>query len=210
MNNKCYCKKTGILGGTFNPIHNGHIYIAEKALENLGFDEVMFIPSGCSYMKDPKIIAATEHRIRMTELAIKNNARFKISLIETEREGNSYTYETLELLKQTDPQNKLYYIIGEDTLMYMDSWAEPERIFANCTIVCAKRDDRLSDEIKDKAGKLKKLYNADIVLMNIKPLDVSSTMIRGMIAKGRDCSEFLDENVYEYIKKNGLYVNDSN
>ena len=114
-NNASYQKKTGILGGTFNPIHIGHLALAQNAMECCGLDEVFFIPSGCSYLKDPETIAETQHRLAMTRLAIEDNPRFVLSTIETDRPGNSYTYETLDILTHKDPLTHYFYIIGYET-----------------------------------------------------------------------------------------------
>ena len=116
MNNTSYQKKTGILGGTFNPIHTGHLMLAQNALEYCGLDEVLMMPSGCSYFKDQSTVASAQDRINMTVLAIEGNDNLVISTIETERSGNSYTYETLDILCERDSSCRYHYIIGADTL----------------------------------------------------------------------------------------------
>ena len=205
MKNACYSKKTGILGGTFNPIHIGHLMLAENAMEYCGLDEVLIMPSGCSYFKDQNEVASKEHRINMTELAIRGNDRFTLSTIETEREGNSYTYETLEQLCAENPDVHYHYIIGADTLFSMETWRKPEVIFARCTVICARREDGEDDDIRKKAEDLKNRFGADIILMDIPAVPVSSTMIRELMAKGMSCRYYLDDKVIRYIKENGLY-----
>ncbi len=210
MNNDSYQKKTGILGGTFNPIHNGHIILAQNAMRICGLDNVIFIPSGCSYLKDPSGIVAREHRLRMTELAINKHEGFEISDIEIKREGNSYTYKTLEELKKIDPDTQLFFIVGADTFLYMDNWKEPEGVFSQCTVVCAGRSGHSAEKINDKADLFRSEYKADVMILDIANTDVSSSEIRKLLTNGEDCSAYLDPKVIKYIKDNGLYGNDRN
>ena len=124
-------KKTGILGGTFNPIHMAHLIIAEIALEEAELDEILFIPSGCSYLKDAADILPAKERIHMTGLAIEDNPKFALSTIETDREGNSYTCDTLLELRERYPDQENYLIVGADNLFTMEEWKDPEVIFQN-------------------------------------------------------------------------------
>lgn len=206
MNNDSYLKKTGILGGTFNPIHVGHLMLAQNAVEYCELDEVLIMPSGVSYLKDPDKIAPVEHRLEMTRLAIEGNDRFVLSTIETDRGGNSYTYETLEALTAGNPDTQYYYIIGADTLFSMETWKNPEKIFAGCTVVCAKRDSYSDDELAAKAQSLTEKYGAKIIIMDIPEVPVSSTTIRQQLEKGMSCRYYLDDKVIDYIRKNGLYT----
>lgn len=123
-------KKIGIMGGTFNPIHIGHLIIAEKAREQFGLDHVLFMPSGMPYMKDCREVLPGKTRTKMTELAIQSNLFFAISTIEVEREGRTYTYETLEYLRTQNPDTEYYFILGADSLWKIEEWKHPERIFA--------------------------------------------------------------------------------
>ena len=205
MNNERYRKKTGILGGTFNPIHVGHLILAQNAMEMCGLDNVMFIPSGCSYLKDPKEIVETRHRVAMTELAIKDNERFEISVIEAERPGNSYTYETLAILTEAEPDTRFYYIVGADTLLFMENWKKPEEIFKRCSIVCAKRDGHTGEVLEEKAEYLRDRFDADIIIMDVQATNVSSSMIRELLGEGKSCRYYLADPVLGYIKDNGLY-----
>lgn len=205
MNNGSYLNKTGILGGTFNPIHVGHLVLAQNALEYCDLDKVLFIPTGCSYLKDPKEIAETGHRVNMTGLAIKDNSRFELSTVESDREGNSYTYETLGILRRDNPDTRYYYIVGADTLMYMENWKEPGKIFESCTVVCAMRDDIGRDVLEEKASFLKSRFEADVIIMDIPEIEVSSSMIRKLLTDGKSCRYYLNDEVKRYISDNGLY-----
>ena len=208
MNNGSYLKKTGILGGTFNPIHNGHLIMAENAMRYCGLDNVMFIPSGCSYLKDARLIASKEHRLKMCELAIKGYEGFELSTVETDRSGDSHTYKTLDILRTANPDTRFYLITGADTFLYMANWVKPEMIFPACTVVCMPRDGHDISELKDAAKRYENTYNADVIITDSKEVDISSSYIREMLALGNDCSDLLDKDVIEYIKENGLYGND--
>ena len=200
-----FIKKTGILGGTFNPIHIGHLTLAQNALEHCALDRVLIIPSGCSYLKDPDTIADSKHRIEMTRLAISGNDRFELSLIETKREGNSYTCDTVTMLCDENPDTKFYYIVGEDTLFSMQTWKAPEVIFSKCTIVCAQREGRSDGILREKIEELENDFGAKITVMDVPEIAVSSSMIRKLISEKKSCRYYLDDKVINYIRQNGLY-----
>ena len=203
-------KKIGILGGTFNPIHVGHLILAQNAMEYCGLDHVLIMPSGVSYLKDPDTIAPVEHRVNMTELAIRDNDRFVLSTIEAARNGNSYTYETLGELTYENPDVSYHYIIGADTLFSMGNWKNPELIFDRCTVVCAKRNGYDDEALRQQSAHLEKLYKASIIIMNIPEVEISSSRIREMMLQNMSCRYYLNDKVIEYIRDNGLYGIDRN
>lgn len=196
-------KTIGILGGTFDPIHYGHLILAQNALEQFSLDKILFIPSGRSYMKESVTDAAI--RYEMTALAISGNPDFIISDIEASRPGNSYTCETLEALKAQNPYTKYAYIIGADTLFSMESWYEPERIFAAGSILCAVRVGYDMEKLNHKKNELIRKYQADIQLLEDKSFDISSTEIRKRITQGKNVSYYLPESVIQYIREKNLY-----
>ena len=198
-------RKTGILGGTFNPIHIGHLILAQNALEYCGLDEVFIMPSGVSYLKDPADIAPTHHRVNMVRLAIKGNDKLSLSTLETEREGNSYTFETLDILTKENPDVDYHYITGADTLFSMESWKRPDLIFDKCTVVCAKRGGYSCKKLSEKAAHLKELFGARIIIMDVPELEISSSFIRDALSHNKSCRYYLDDKVTDYIKVNGLY-----
>lgn len=198
-------KKTGILGGTFNPIHMAHLIVAEIALEEAGLDEILFVPSGCSYLKDAADILPAKERIRMTGLAIEDNPKFALSTIETDREGNSYTCDTLLELKERYPDQENYLIVGADNLFTMEEWKDPEVIFRNAKILAAVRGGKKREDMEEKIRELKEKYGADIMLLHIKHVDISSSMIRKKVAEGRSIRYMLPERVRQYIIKNHFY-----
>lgn len=160
--------KIGIMGGTFNPIHNGHLALAEYAMDELKLDEVWFIPTGCSYMKkDVSDILPGEERLMMARLATQDNDRMKCLDIEIKRDGYTYSYETLEQLKCEYPENQFYFIFGADCLFTIEVWRYPERIFENCTVVAAVRNGADVTQMKQKIAELSDKYQADICLASL-------------------------------------------
>lgn len=200
-------KKIGIMGGTFNPIHFGHLILAEQAMEVYDLDEVLFIPSGNPYMKDTEPIADRTVRGHMTELAIKGNPHFRMSSIELDREGPTYTYETLNALKEENPDCTYYFILGADSLLTMETWKNPKEIFKNCVVIASVRGTGTEDKIEKIATHLIYEYQADVRILPAKFIDLSSTEIRQRIAHGKSVRYMLPEKVREYIYENGLYQN---
>ena len=135
QNNK---KRIGIMGGTFDPIHMGHLILGEKAYEQLHLDKVLFMPSGNPpHKRNRKGRATDEQRVEMVRRAVFGNPHFELSLIEMHENGYTYTYHTLETLKAQSPDTEYYFIIGADSLYSFDTWMEPERICQACTLVVA-------------------------------------------------------------------------
>ena len=124
-------KKTGIMGGTFNPVHNGHLTLARQALRQFTLDDVLFMPCGVPYMKAGQKVEDGQIRAEMTSLAIQDEPCFILSTMELERQGNTYTYQTLERLKAENPETEYYFIVGADSLFHMAEWVCPENIFAD-------------------------------------------------------------------------------
>lgn len=198
-------KKVGILGGTFNPIHMAHLIIAEIAREEAGLDDILFIPSGCSYLKDASDILPAKDRIHMTGLAIEDNSHFALSTVEIDRGGNSYTCDTLEELKRRYPDQEFYLILGADNLFTMEDWKDPEVIFRDAKILAAVRGSKKRADMEEKIAELMEKYDADITLLHVNHMDISSSMIREKIAQGRSVRYMLPEKVREYIMKNHFY-----
>ncbi|NLL77588.1 MAG: nicotinate-nucleotide adenylyltransferase [Clostridiales bacterium] len=198
-------KKTGIMGGTFNPIHIGHLLLAETAKDTLGLDEVLFIPSGCPYMKEGDEVVDKRMRLAMTALAIEDNPAFKLSAIETEREGNTYTYETLLLLKEKEPGTEFYFIVGADSLFSLETWKEPQVIFDNCVILAAIRGDKGITELYAQIEYLKKKFCARIISLPLNEIAISSTEIRNKMKQKHSVRYMVPDKVIDYMKENHLY-----
>ncbi len=198
--------RVGIMGGTFNPIHNGHLFLAEQAKEYCLLDEILFIPSGNSYMKEHDKIPSGKIRLSMTALAIEDHSGFSLSAMEVEREGATYTCETLKALKKQHPEIQYYFILGADNLFTVEHWRQAEEIFSDCILVVAARGKKNEDEVACKAEELKDRYQAQIILLPEKRFDISSTEIREKIARGESVKYLIPDKVLSYIKKNQLYL----
>ena len=195
--------KICISGGTFDPIHKGHIEIAKIALSQFNLDKVIFMPTGNSYMKSD--VTPSIHRYNMLKLAIEGIDKFEISDLEIKRAGYTYTKDTVVYFKENYPDDELYFLIGTDTLFMLEKWYMPEYLFKNLIFIVAKRGD--ADSVA-KAGELKAKFNADIRFMHNDIIDISSTEIREEFDnKSYDefNNRFFDKKVFEYIKENHLY-----
>lgn len=202
-------RKVGIMGGTFNPVHIGHLIIAEKAREQFHLDEVLFMPSGTPYMKNVDEVLPGQVRTEMTKLAIEENSFFSVSTIEIEKEGSTYTYETLETLHDKNPNTEYYFILGADSLFAIEHWKNPEKIFAGCHVLAAVRNDKNVEEMETQATYLKEKFNADVSLIKTGHIEISSSMIREFIKDGQSIRYLVPDAVYDYIIKNKLYKTDS-
>ena len=197
--------RIGLFGGTFNPIHVGHLTIAEEARLSAGLDRVIFIPSGESYFKDPREIASREDRLQMTKLACGD--AYEVSDIEIRREGPSYTAVTCRAFQEMYPEDTLYLILGADSLMEIDRWRDPGAIFDAVTVLAFTRGGEDNAAFKAEAERLRDKYGARIDIIDVFTLDVSSSDIRRFIAGGHAFRHLVSEPVYRYIKEHKLYNN---
>ena len=203
-------KKVGIMGGTFNPIHLGHLCLAETAYEQLGLDKVLFMPSKKPPHKDIPDQISMEQRVEMITLAIKDNPHFELSMIELERDGITYTADSLTELTQKHRNTEFYFIVGADSLYYMNQWKNPHIIFELCTVVAAGRDHSDMNLMQQQADDLKKQYHASIILIEMPTIQISSAVIKERIAAGKSVRYFLPETVQKFIQKNHLYKAEEN
>ncbi len=185
-------KKVGILGGTFDPPHIGHLIIAEEVRTALSLEEVWFIPT---YTPPHKNASQTEahHRIQMTELAIKSNPNFKLNSIEIERSGKSYTIETIKKLNLLHPDCDFYFIIGADMVEYLPNWHQVDELVKLVQFVGVKRS----------GYELQTEY--DIVKVDIPLIDISSTMVRERLRNNKTVNYIVPEAVFAYIRGESLY-----
>lgn len=200
-------KKIGIMGGTFDPIHNGHLLIAENAFEQLSLDEVRFIPTGRSPHKQGKKITAGAHRLRMVELAIADNPAFAADDRELRSDELSYSYITLQKMHESSPEDELYFIMGGDSLRDFKTWYHPELICSCATLVAAIRDDCDRQHLHTYAEELRQLFSADVRLIRTPNLSVASSELRRRAAAGETIRYQVPETVRTYIKANHLYQN---
>lgn len=189
--------KIGILGGTFNPIHIGHLILAEEARDRLKLDKVIFMPVYIPPHKNSSELIKATARYSMCLLAIKNNSHFQVSKLEIEREGKSYSVETLkEIRKQYGKDTELFFLTGSDSLRELFSWKDVNDIFKLSQFVVAERPgypiEKLPREVK-------------VVL--ITPIEVSSSLIRERVREGKSIRYLVTDEVRDYIIKNNLYLN---
>ena len=211
--------KTGILGGTFNPIHLAHLRIAEEVHQTLELDRTLFIPAAEPPHKDVAGEISFAHRLAMVEAAIKDYPAFQASDLELQRSGKSFSVDTLEILRQEDPQGERYFIIGLDSYRDIASWKDFPRIFSLCHLVVTTRPGVV---IKDSLEPLPVAMHKDfcydedtkkirhksgnyLIFLEETRLDISSTQIRELKRKGQPIEHLVPAAVAAYIKENGLY-----
>lgn len=199
------CKRIGILGGTFNPVHMGHLFMAEHARVEMELDMILFIPTGVPYMKNSKEILPSDSRMKMLELSIASNPYFLTSDIEIKREGNTYTFETLEELHQLYPNAELFFLVGADCLFTIERWYQPQRIFDNCTLLAANRNDVPQKELLEKKQFLENRFHAKVVLLDVPQIDISSTKVRDNVNQGKSIRYMVTNQVHDYILQNNYY-----
>ena len=197
--------KIGILGGTFDPIHNGHIEIAERVFLEFSLSCVLVLVSGDPPHKKRDDMASAKQRFEMACLACASRNFLMPSDIEIGRAGKTYTVDTIKILREMYPNDELYYIIGADTLYELESWKNPEELMRSTSFICIGRPGRTFQENAAMASRLKEVYGADIYLSAATGPDISSTIIRDRFRTCGDSGGMVDEKVEEYIKANGLY-----
>ena len=198
-------RRIGIMGGTFNPIHVGHLLLAEWAINEVSLDEVWLIPNGKSYLKEEQEIASAEDRLRMTELAVKRNRYFKCLDLEVKRDGYTYSYETMEELTRAYPGNEFYFILGADCLFTLETWKYPERLLRCCKLVAAVRNDASLEEMEEKKVELEQRFGGEILLLPFIRMSLSSTEIRKRIRQGKSIRYMVPDSVLTYIEGKRLY-----
>ena len=199
-------KKTGILGGTFDPIHNAHIQLALAAAAQLPLDEIIFLPSPDPPHKKERNITPFEHRFKMTALATEGYDRFVCSDYETHLPQPSYTAQTLEHLTAEHPDTEYYFIIGEDSLDHIETWYHPEKVMQLCVLAVAGRPAEDDDNtVEEQKNYLTGRYGARIVPLSMEETDISSTDIRKRLEEGREIDGLVPDRVIAYIRRHGLY-----
>lgn len=202
-------KKIGIMGGTYNPIHIGHLMLAEAAMNDAGLEQVWLVPTGCSYRKRQIPMPPPAERCHMVQMAVQDNPRLRCLDVETNREGNTYSYETMEQLTAGYPDVEFTFLVGADCLFTIENWKYPERIFACCRILAAVRDGADISEMERKREDLAKRFGARITLLPFRHLEISSTAVRQMVQEGKSIRYLVPEPVFSYISDRGIYKNES-
>ena len=205
--NKQEKQRIGIMGGTFNPVHMGHLLLAEWAYEQIGLDKVWMMPNAVPPHKTGQQILSKEHRIAMLQLAIEGNPHFQLSLFEKEDRAH-YSYETMEALQEAYPDYDFYYLMGGDSLFDIEKWVEFRRFLASCHILAAGRTDGRNQELSNWAAILKEKYQAEITLLNSPVIEISSSEIRNRKKEGKSIRYLVPDPVFSYIEAHDLYRKD--
>lgn len=205
--------RIGLFGGTFDPIHQGHLSMAKAFADELELQQVVFIPAGEPYHKDQKTRTSAEHRLNMVEAAIAVDERFAASDIDIVRQGSTYTVDTLQILRQYFPQDELWWLMGMDSLLQMHTWHRYADIFKLTNIAVAARN---GEKIQQVAPKMHQLLGdalnaprsssvGQLRLLQWQPEDVSSTQIRDAIGHHQAIDAWVGQPVQNYIRTHGLY-----
>lgn len=187
--------RLGVMGGTFDPIHYGHLVAASEAASAFGLDKVLFVPTGEPWQK--QTITNADHRLAMTKLAIAGNSLFEISTVDVLRAGPTYTIDTLREIHESNPEADIYFITGADSIAQIDSWKDSSQIWPLAHFVGVTRPGHSLEVPKSAAG--------DVSLLEIPALAISSTDIRARVESGKPIDYLLPDSVIDYIHANNLY-----
>jgi nicotinate-nucleotide adenylyltransferase len=197
--------KIGVLGGTFDPVHLGHILMAEEAMKSLGLGEVLLVPAGQPISKMKEQLTPAEHRLQMLRLAVAERPHLKVSTMELERPGPSYTVDTItELGRKYGSKDELLFILGWDSLAQLPNWREPARIIGMCSLVAVPRPGFPRPDLKALEKKIPSISKR-VVFLEKPQADISATDIRKKVARGESIAHLVPAPVAEYIKKHKLY-----
>ena len=197
--------RIAIFGGTFDPIHNGHLHIAYEALNFLNLDQIIFMPSGNPPHKLKVDKTDAFIRCELIKMAVRGERAFQVSDYEINRKEINYTYKTLEHFISLEPDADWYFITGVDCLMELDSWKNVDRILSSCKLVVFNRPGYEKDEILKQKLKIEKIYNKEIIFMDLPLLDISSSTIKKKIKNGDNVSYLMPNGVYNTVLELGLY-----
>ena len=199
-------KKIGIMGGTFNPIHYGHLLLAENAYYQFELDKVYIMPTNHPQYRTISSGISNEERCQMISMAIEDNPHLALSYEELNREGATYTAETLSILTTKNIETRYYFIMGADSLFHIETWKDPATIFSLCHIIVAPRMSQVTSELESQIDYLMAKYqDASIDILNTPNLDISSHGIRKRVRQNQSIRYLLPSNVEEYIISNHLY-----
>ena len=198
--------KIGIMGGTFNPIHRAHVEMGKACLDQQNLDKVLFMPSKNPPHKEKKDILSDKERADMVKLALSEYDELEFSNFEFLRQGTTYTADTLRLLQKDNPEDKYFFIMGADSLLYLDEWYKPDEIMKRAVILAIGRDCSTKSELSEKKRELiQEFPYADIRFVEMEQMPISSSEIRQSIANGENVEKYLDGEVWNYICDNHLY-----
>jgi len=196
----------GILGGTFDPVHNGHLILADAAREQLNLGEIIFIPAGQPWLKTERIITPARHRLQMLRLALEGRAGIRISEMEIKRSGPTYTIDTITALrKRLNAEDELFFILGQDNLMQLPQWRDAPELVQLCYLVAAPRPGVKKPDLKALEAEIPGITHR-VMLMKKPLVDISASDIRERVARGLSVCHLVPGPVNRYIKEQGLYI----
>ena len=197
--------RIGVLGGTFDPIHLGHLVVGEEARDRLDLDRLVFMPAGSPRLKEHEPLASATQRLDMVRLAVDEGDDSEISTKEVVREGSTYTVDTIaELRQQYAESDQIYFMVGMDALEQFDRWKEPDRLLQMCNLVVVNRVGHQRVDVNDFVGRFPEA-GPGLTLLTVPRLEISSTDIRNRVRDGRSIKYLTPEPVVGYIEREGLY-----
>ena len=197
--------KTGILGGTFDPVHIGHMAVADVVKDELGLAEVVFMPAGKPWLKADVSVLSAGHRLNMVRLAIAGEPYFKASTMEIERVGPTYSVDTMaEMRREIEDDGELFFIIGWDNLVELPRWHQPERLIPLCRLVAVPRVGFPVPNLASIEASIPGISQR-VIMLDKPQIDISASAIRERVRQGLPISHLVPEAVEKYIKENGLY-----
>lgn len=202
-------RRIGLMGGTFDPIHDGHLVAAQETASVLGLEKVLFLPTGAPPHKQNEPVTDARHRLAMVRLAIQGNPTFELSTIELERPGPSYTVDTLRQIGERYPGVELYFIVGMDSLAELPTWRDPHRLFDLARVVAVLRAGWTPVDLGWIESRLP-AARGRVQVVQIPGLDISSTNLRERVAAGRPIRYLVPSAVMAYIEEHGLYGHSEN
>lgn len=198
-------RKIGIMGGTFDPIHLGHLILAEETRVRLNLDKVIFIPAGAPPHKEMTSILKPLHRYEMALLATVDNPYFQVSPFEINKREVSYTIDTIKYLKNIYDSSTLYFITGADSLVNINSWRNSKELLSLCKFVTAKRKGISNSKLDSVVNEINETFGETVYLLSIPYIEISSTDIRNRVRREESIKYYVTENVEAYIRKNKFY-----
>ena len=199
-------KRIGILGGTFDPVHYGHIALAEDAVREANLDEVVMIPARIQPFKQEREYASGEDRFNMLALAAGKNDHVTVSRYELEQEGVSYTYLTLRHMQEFFGEDtRLFFITGTDSFLKIDTWRNAEELLTKYSYIIGTRPGYRQDEYREALQRITDTFGTEVISMHKTELDISATQIRELVSAGKPIDDFVPPEVNRYIIEHGLY-----
>ncbi|MBQ7171784.1 MAG: nicotinate-nucleotide adenylyltransferase [Clostridia bacterium] len=198
-------KRIGLVGGTFDPIHAGHLFLGDRAAEALSLDEVWYLPAGDPYFKTERGVSPAKTRLEMVRLALEGQKDRRVCDLEVRRGGRTYTCETLEELRRLRPDCAFTFLVGGDCLSELSRWKDPGRILAAARVAVLSREGRDLARLQKEAKALSRRFGGEVTVIPAPAIELSSTMLRERVKAGLSLRGLTPEKVERYILENGLY-----